>query len=277
MFYPHPVLTFEKNAYDENSRYELAVSARTNSEGNVKLELIHNVDGCPDLVSLVAEGKAVFSCEIKGKSKFLHIESSKAIQQAVDIPKWALHCGPFEIVGRIIARTDFEFRPKNVTEDYQGIGFEMMPGTLMAITGEYKCEIYEDFGKDLFQIAKSHNNDTALDLLTDTIVLKVPDEAYDKIAVLNPVIRSSDPGLAMLQFAAFIEAMAKIRYCEDEFDADWKNSIEKLARNKGILDQLQDENGPSLMGLAEILFDGPIEEIITKVHSGFVNGSGEED
>ena len=284
--YPHPVLGIG-NDVDSICRILPSPISKDSSSYHFHFDLLMDNE---DIINLINQGKAVFSCEISCSPTYY-----RRIITSTD-PSIDVEIARKEVAKRIEFET-YIVATQPITDyvnscshpDFEGFSFQIEPGDILAVfkSGHYDVDIKYDklrsAGSFIKIIPGDDETNTIYNLDAEKIEIKLPKTLYDDYKLsFNGPGKHANIFHSSLAFNALVYAL--MNYSDQEYgDRLWARTLkvrmeieDNLKRYKDILGnkEVPNEN----LKLAQALLSNPYKRMFKTMHELIaVHDNQEED
>lgn len=271
----HPVLG-EPGHYPDASVFESEVTCEGVDSG-VVFHFRHTVKNCPEILNLLERGDAVYVVRLSSESRNREVlrrtlvHPPRAAVGTLYVDETDLQGGVVDASCEIVATKNLEF-PQSQSEDPPEpisidsgsilglkrysflVGIRPETPLIRAVRGAADASLSARFDRDRIDFV-------------------LPSTLYEKIG--GGLMPST--GAPLIELALIVEALAKIRYENDEFEAPWVPLLLQEAQTRGLHQAvLEKEGGQSLVEIAEKLLDRPIGRSIETLYTLYKVGKADE-
>lgn len=244
--FAYPVLSDEKDDYKE-SVFNVDFGHVMDGVNSLKLMFDITMD-CSELEHLIMNGQAEYVIHLECSSTaFREVlrSVSKTIEYSIPIGRIS---GSFEVVAFIILNKELaHFYTSDWVDDYQGITFHLLPGSILAYQNLHSLNIekdYEEFAnaESIFSIYKKlTGNDQPAEISLDSAKIKIGlcAKDYDIFAIYSQKTEFQALFHSMLVLPALVYVFEELKQ-EDGHDnmynnKEWYIAMEQAYLRRGIV------------------------------------------
>lgn len=280
--YPHPVLTSTTDDY-VGSTFNCKLDYKNGiNEVIFNFEIEFDND---EILSLIENGKAEYLVHIEcPKTFFRYTIKTTENKFNKSIADSKLN-GKVNFCIFVVAKQDLTgYTNKNFNRDYCGMSFDIDKGSIMAIGGQYDCNIEknsEELSKvqSIFTICRyqaDNQNGMEIDIEGDKIAIKLSNESFQNYKLLSnmPTLQPVFHSMIVIPALIYTFETLKREQIESYDNRRWLSAIRRTLKKRNIelTDQLL-ESTPSYE-IAQKLLDLPIDRGLTAITN--INNDGEE-
>ena len=284
--FAYPVLSDEKDDY-KTSKFEVEYTHKMQGVNSLQLTFIITMN-CPEIENMILSGQAEYvihlECSTTAYREIVH-SVSKNISHTIPIERLN---GTLEAVAFIILKKHTtHFVSNDWVEDYDGLSFDLLQGSILAYQNLSSLDItkdYEEFtnADSIFTIYKRLTNEdkpAEIKLESSKIKIGLGSHDYDIYSKYssNPELQSIFHSMIVLPALVYVFEELKLEGGHELYkDKEWFLSLEKSYAKRGIIfmDEVVNDDKTSYQ-LAQEAMELPISKALNQIPL-FYNNSEED-
>lgn len=287
--YPYPVLAEYSDDY-KTGAFEVNIDL-TKEGYDVKIHFLATLTSV-SLKRLIQEGKAKYVYHLEcAQTGFRKVHITDKIDDAYMLSNKEVS-GKLQICPFVVAVDDIEgYTSQEFHEDYEGMGFRVEAGCVMAVGRMVTADIIKDIDDlantpSVFSIIRNADA-TCKQMLVDfsgrKIVIKLPLNDYYSYKTLsnNPLAQPILNSLTVIPALTYVLSEMKLLSVEERqenSDNLWYKTVRKALLTQFECDiESADFTNQNTIELAQKLINDPISDAFTTLTSGFGTSGGDDE